>query len=114
MLLVIFTFLTYNWDGMPFMVGFLILVILIIYLHLPNIFKIIVEELGNKSLFIWLTHSFYCYHFAKDIVYYPRVSLFIFLELLVISYLTSVILIKVNNFILLNLRNRGFFKWLSL
>lgn len=108
------TFLNYGWDSMPFMVVFLILIILIAYGYLPNIFKLVIEEVGNKSLFIWLTHSFYCYHFAKDIVYHPRVSLFIFLELLVVSYLTSVVLIKVNNFILLNLRNGGFFKWLSL
>lgn len=108
MVLVIFTFLTYRWEGMPFMVIFLILVIFIIYPHLPNIFKIIIEDLGDKSLFIWLTHSFYCYHFAKDIVYYPRFSLFIFFELLIISYLTSVVLMKINNCILLNLKNRGF------
>jgi hypothetical protein len=104
------TFLNYGWDSMPFMVVFLILIILIVYGYLPNVFKLVIEEVGNKSLFIWLTHSFYCYHFAKDIVYYPRVSLFIFLELLIVSYLTSVVLIKVNKFISLNLRNRGFLK----
>lgn len=101
------TFLNYDWDSMPFMVVFLILIILIVYDYLPNIFRLVIEEVGNKSLFIWLTHSFYCYHFAKDVVYYPRVSLFIFIGLLFFSYLTSVILMKVNNYILLNLRNRG-------
>ena len=104
------TFLNYGWDSMPFMVAPLILIILIVYGYLPNVFKLVIEEVGNKSLFIWLTHSFYCYHFAKDIVYYPRVSLFIFLESLIVSYLTSVVLIKVNKFISLNLRNRGFLK----
>ena len=78
MVLVIFIFLTYRWEEMPFMVIFLILVIFIIYLHLPNISKIIIENIGDKSLFIWLMHSCYCYHFAKDIIYYPKFLLFVF------------------------------------
>ncbi len=50
------TFLSYGWDSMPFMVVFLILIIMIAYIYLLNIFKVIVEDIGNKSLFIWLTH----------------------------------------------------------
>ncbi|MDO4626834.1 MAG: acyltransferase [Pasteurellaceae bacterium] len=53
-----------------------------------------IENIGKNCIFMWLTHSFYCYHFAKDLIYFPRYTILILLNLLVVSYITSYLLIK--------------------
>lgn len=47
------------------------------------------ERLGGESTGIWLTHSFWCYHWAPALVYSPRASICIFLLLLALSYATE-------------------------
>lgn len=50
------------------------------------------EAIGNRSTFIWLTHSFYCYHWCQEFIFAPHYSVLIFLLLLAISYLTALLI----------------------
>lgn len=43
-------------------------------------------EIGSVSTEIWLTHSFFCYHFVPEIVFAPRYSVLVLLWLLAMSY----------------------------
>lgn len=49
-------------------------------------------ELGNRSLFMWLTHTFYCYKLIPKLIYGPEFAVPVFLLLLLISYFTALIL----------------------
>lgn len=49
-------------------------------------------SLGNRSGFMWLTHSFYCYYFIQPWIYAPRFTLAIFALLVALAWLTSVVL----------------------
>ena len=49
----------------------------------------IFEKIGEESTTIWLTHSFYCYHFCPEFIFLPKHSLFIVLWLLLICYVTA-------------------------
>ncbi|CNI40627.1 Acyltransferase family [Yersinia thracica] len=51
-----------------------------------------VTNLGKYSMYMWLTHSFFCYYYTPEIIYSVRYSPFTLLLLIVISFLTSVIL----------------------
>ncbi len=65
-------------------------------------------ELGSVSTELWLTHSFFCYHFIPRIVYAPRYSILVLIWLLIISYAASKLLvIAVNLFNKLVKRNKG-------
>ncbi|WP_237373077.1 acyltransferase family protein [Streptococcus ruminantium] len=69
-------------------------------LYLKHIYKIInvnwleglLVKLGNRSLFMWLTHSFYCYKLIPHIIYFTENAIIIFLLLVFISYMTAVVL----------------------
>lgn len=76
-----------------------------IFNFIPFLQKILVE-LGNRSLYMWLTHTFYCYKLIPNFIYSPKIALLVFLLLLIISYLTSIILDTIFNF-LINLRTTG-------
>ncbi|MCP2231096.1 MULTISPECIES: acyltransferase family protein [Erwinia] len=60
--------------------------------RLPGWSKAVLAELGQRSTFIWLTHTFYCYYFFQQMIYAPRFTPLIYLLLLVVSWLTSVVL----------------------
>lgn len=49
----------------------------------------LLEALGRESTFMWLTHSLFCYHWCKKLVFAPKVSVLIFLLLLVMSYIAA-------------------------
>lgn len=50
----------------------------------------ILEEIGKYSTYIWLTHTFYCYLWCQEFIFFPKYSILIFLLLLFISYTTGV------------------------
>ena len=52
----------------------------------------LLEKVGLESTYIWLTHSFFCYHLCQRFIFSVRFSPFIFLLLLAVSYITSVLL----------------------
>jgi hypothetical protein len=47
---------------------------------------------GQRSMTMWLVHSFYCYHFCQAFVYSPRWPLLIFALLAAMSYGTAWVL----------------------
>lgn len=49
-------------------------------------------KLGEKSLFIWLIHTFFCYYYFSYYVYYLNNSMLIFLFVLILSYSIGFIL----------------------
>ncbi|CAI0769704.1 Acyltransferase family [Serratia entomophila] len=59
----------------------------------------VISELGRNSMYMWLTHTFYCYHFAPKVIYYPEYTPLILILLIVISYLTSLVLTRIEQFI---------------
>ncbi|WP_273874818.1 acyltransferase family protein [Serratia marcescens] len=59
----------------------------------------VVSELGRNSMYMWLTHTFFCYHFAPKVIYYPEYAPLILILLIVVSYLTSVVLTWIERFI---------------
>jgi hypothetical protein len=54
-----------------------------------------VGELGKHSMYMWLTHSFYCYYFAQKLIFAPRYTPLILLLLIAVSYLTSLVLSRI-------------------
>lgn len=55
----------------------------------------VVGELGKHSMYMWLTHSFYCYYFTQELIFAPRYTPLILLLLIVVSYLTSLVLSRI-------------------
>ncbi|MGL6019539.1 MAG: acyltransferase family protein, partial [Gibbsiella quercinecans] len=51
------------------------------------------------SMYMWLTHSFYCYHFAQKAIFYPMYTPLILMLLIAVSYLTSVVLAHIERMI---------------
>ena len=49
----------------------------------------LLKWIGKSSTNIWLTHSFFCYYYFKELTYAPRYSILIVLWLLLISLITS-------------------------
>lgn len=99
--IVVFLWYLFDWGGMPFFVVLLVSSMLKLFDYIKySIIKNILVELGNKSLFIWLTHSFFCYHFAQDIVYFFDETLLVFFTLIILSYAVSCVLSKVYEFML--------------
>lgn len=52
-----------------------------------NMFSI----LGKHSTNIWLIHTFFCYYYFQEIIFYPKLSLLILLWLTVLSLLSSIL-----------------------
>jgi peptidoglycan/LPS O-acetylase OafA/YrhL len=46
--------------------------------------------LGEYSFPLWLVHSFFCYYYFQDIIYFPKWSPFIFMLLITMSLLSVV------------------------
>ena len=55
----------------------------------------VVGELGKHSMYMWLTHSFYCYYFTQKLIFAPRYTPLILLLLIAVSYLTSLVLSRI-------------------
>ncbi|MBD2447636.1 acyltransferase [Nostoc sp. FACHB-152] len=53
-------------------------------LHLDNLFT----YLGKYSFPLWLIHSFFCYYYFQDLIYFPRWSPLVFLLLTTISIIS--------------------------
>lgn len=79
-------------EGMIFFVPFLVFMIRTLYNISPAWVKRIIMELGDKCLFMWLAHSFYCYHFLGSFIYSPKYTMLILLNLLIVSYLSALVL----------------------
>jgi hypothetical protein len=66
--------------------------------------------LGKHSMNIWLTHTFFCYYYFQSIVYLPRISILIFIWLVLLTLLTSIIINKIilliNNKVLIKIQTK--------
>lgn len=54
-------------------------------LRLSNIF----QYLGEHSTNMWLTHSFFCYHYFQELTFKPKLSILIVLWLIMLSIISS-------------------------
>lgn len=59
----------------------------------------VLAELGNKSMGMWMIHSWFCYYLFHDWIYGFRYPLVIMVVLVVVSYLTAVVVGKIANII---------------
>ncbi|EOB1224235.1 acyltransferase [Vibrio cholerae] len=86
--------ISYNLNFLVIISPVVMFFILLLCRCSPNIISRFFAELGNKSMYIWLTHSFYCYYFFSEFIYWFNNAIFVFIILLIISYLTSLVLTK--------------------
>ena len=86
----------------PFFVYFIVCI-----LHTDYVEKHIARLLryfGKYSTFMWLTHNFYIYYYAQDLMLWPRYSVLIFVWLVIISLVTAMLLEKIEQAGLLRAR----------
>lgn len=58
--------------------------------------------LGKHSNNMWLCHTFYCYYYFQNVIFYPKFSLLIVLFLIIVSLATSYVINYIIDFILKN------------
>lgn len=59
----------------------------------------VLSELGNKSMAMWMIHSWFCYYLFHDWIYSFRYPIVIMAVLLIISYLSALVVDKIASFI---------------
>lgn len=106
--------LSYFWiDSIVFLVPLFIYILLVLYeftnKFLCKYLNRVMMEFGDKCIYMWLVHSFYAYHFMAKFIYFPRYTILVLLNLLVISYVTALILSKLEKFIITNFSIRNLF-----
>lgn len=72
----------YDFLITPFFIYFSVRAIIL--LRLSRLFA----YLGSYSFPLWLTHSFFCYYYFQDIIYFPKWSPLIFILLITMSLLS--------------------------
>lgn len=55
--------------------------------------------LGKHSNNIWLVHTFFCYYYFQNIIFYPKYSILIITWLLIISLIVSIVINLIDNII---------------
>ncbi|MEG1926160.1 MAG: acyltransferase family protein [Ruthenibacterium sp.] len=60
--------------------------------------SLVLQWYGKLSLWIWLTHTFFCYYYAKKIIYAPRYPFTVFAWLLLVSTVAAIVLEKIHIF----------------
>lgn len=84
-------------------IDFLIVVIVIYSLiriiDQSKILQRILSYLGSYSFPMWLIHSFFCYYYFQDFIYFPRWSPCIFILLTITSLLTAISIEKLRDYI---------------
>lgn len=56
-------------------------------LKIVSVIYQLLQKIGSESTVIWLTHSFFCYHWCQKIIFAPKYSILIVIWLLLINYL---------------------------
>ena len=56
---------------------------------MPQMVKRILGYLGDYSMIVWLSHTFFCYYLFHDVIYGFKYPLVIFMVLMVISLLVG-------------------------
>jgi hypothetical protein len=76
----------YDFLILPFLIYFSVRAFTIARLH--KIFT----YLGEYSFPLWLVHSFFCYYYFQDIIYFPKWSPLVFMLLVTMSLLSVVVI----------------------
>lgn len=74
-----------------------IIIFCISHLQLYRLFYKIFYKLGNHSMPMWMTHTFFAVYLFQDFVYGFMYPLLIWLVLITISYLASIPILKIGN-----------------
>jgi hypothetical protein len=76
----------YDFLILPFLIYFSVRAVTLARLH--KIFT----YLGEYSFPLWLVHSFFCYYYFQDIIYFPKWPLLVFMLLVTMSLLSVVVI----------------------
>ena len=79
-------------------------IILFLKLSLHPYIKNGLHHLGRYSMPMWLTHTFFCVYLFPEFIYGFKYPLLIFTALVIITYLTSVPIIYISNFIITKIK----------
>lgn len=69
-----------------------LVIVLVLRLPMPMMAKRVLGYLGDYSMIVWLSHTFFCYYLFHDFIYGFKYPLVIFMVLVVISLLVGVII----------------------
>lgn len=64
-----------------------------------KVFRKALLEFGKASTYMWLVHTFYCYYYFQKIITAGRISLVMYAELIVISFLTAKLLMLIERLV---------------
>ena len=74
-----------------------IIIICISHLQLHRFFHNVLYKLGQYSMPMWMTHTFFAVYLFQDFIYGFKYPLLIWLILITISYLVSIPILKIGN-----------------
>ncbi len=94
LLCVIFFFMIFKMYGLIVTSPLLVMLIRLIYNNTAH--HHIINNLGKHSMYMWLTHTFFCYYYVPEIIYSVKYAPLILSLLILVSYITSVILDKID------------------
>jgi hypothetical protein len=57
----------------------------------------VIAVIGRNSLYMWLTHTFFCYYYWPKLVFIPGFSVLVFGWLVLLSFLASYLLSSLYN-----------------
>jgi hypothetical protein len=69
----------------------------IIHLSIPEFFKKILYKLGQRSMIMWMTHTFFSVYLFSDFIYGFKYPILIFIALIVVTYLTAIPIMWLTN-----------------
>lgn len=77
--------------------GFYALLFIILFLNisLNKYLTILLHALGNRSMGMWMTHTFFSTYLFSDFIYGFKYPLLIFTILVIVSYLTAVLIMRI-------------------
>lgn len=84
--------LFYAFDMFGLILSSPLFVIIVCDIYRRTTHHAVVATLGKYSMYMWLTHSFFCYYYTPEVIYSVRYAPFILLLLTLTSFITSVVL----------------------
>lgn len=69
-----------------------LVILLVLRLPMPQMVKRVLGYLGDYSMIVWLSHTFFCYYLFHDVIYGFKYPLVIFMVLVVISLLVGFVI----------------------
>lgn len=69
----------------------------------PNVLERFLIEMGKRSTSMWFIHAYFCNMFFHDFIYSFKYPLFIYIVLIITSYVSATVIDSINNFIQKNI-----------